>query len=281
VVVGMSHTYESLVTVFPDGQAIQANLDLLPSFNPPPETLEDFQKMLETRKQLVDVRAADARFVLDQLEQINANDPKGLLAGILDLDNVGIYGHSIGGVTVPEVLRSDSRFKAGLSLDSDPFLGFEHAIPEGLDQAYMIVSDRNNSANYDNVDEFFASLGLRNDGYSVAIGGMGHGNFSDNPLLSPLLLANGFPPERLQLGSIDPLLGTQVANAYNRAFFDRYLKNINSPLLQGALPDGMNQEDITFVKVSPATSIPEPSTTVTLFGLAGLGLLTTKRKKTC
>jgi hypothetical protein len=203
-----------------------------------------------------------------------------LLAGFLDLDNVGIYGHSIGGVTVPEVLRSDSRFKAGLSLDSDLILGFENIIPEGLDQAYMIVSDRG-SPNDTHVDEFFSSLGLRNDGYSVAIGGMGHGNFSDNPLLSPLLIANGFPPEKLQLGSIDPLLGTQVANAYSRAFFDRYLKNINSPLLQGELPDGMNQEDITFVKVPPTTSVPEPATTVPLFGLAGLGLLTSKRKKTC
>lgn len=287
VVVGISHTYESLVTVFPDGQAIQANLSLLPKFTLPENpTEEDLQKMLETRKQLVEVRTADARFVLDQLEQINVNDPKGLLAGFLDLDNVGIYGHSLGGVTVPEILRSDSRFKAGLSLDSDPlsipFLDyFEGVIPEGLDQPYMIVSDRNDSPNYTNVDEFFASLGLRNDGYSVAIGGMEHGNFSDLPLLSPLLLANGFPPEELELGSIDPLLGTQVANAYNRAFFDRYFKNIDSPLLQGGLPDGMNQEDITFVKVSPATSVPEPATTVTLFGFAGLGLLTSKRKKTC
>jgi hypothetical protein len=56
VVVGISHTYESLVTVFPDGQAIQANLSLLPKFTLPENpTEEDFQKMLETRKQLVEV----------------------------------------------------------------------------------------------------------------------------------------------------------------------------------------------------------------------------------
>jgi hypothetical protein len=115
----------------------------------------------------------------------------------------------------------------------------------------------------------------------VAIGGMGHANFSDLPLLASFILADGVPLEVLKLGSINPLLGTKVTNAYNRAFFDRYLKNIDSPLLQGSLPDGMNQEDITFVKISPATSVPEPATTVTLFGFAGLGLLTMKKKKTC
>lgn len=279
VVVGMSHTYESLVTVFPDGQVSSVNPDLLPN---PDRSLEE---TLNIRRQLINVRTADARFVLDRLEEINTNDPNGLLTGHLDLDNIGIYGHSLGGVTVTEVLRSDPRFKAGLSLDSDPLNFppldyFEGVIPEGLDQPYMIVSDRD-SPNYDNVDEFFASLGLRNDGYSVTLGGMGHGNFSDNPLLLGLFGDSDALREYLQLGSIDPLLGTQVANAYNRAFFDRYLRNMDSPLLQGSFPDGMSQDDITFVTSPPAASVPEPATTASLFGLVGLGLIATKSRKTC
>jgi hypothetical protein len=74
-------------------------------------------------------------------------------------------------------------------------------------------------------------------------------------------------------------LGTQIANAYHRAFFDRYLRNIDSPLLQGSLPDGMSQDDITFVTSPPATSVPEPTTTASLFGLVGLGLIATKSRK--
>jgi hypothetical protein len=35
------------------------------------------------------------------------------------------------------------------------------------------------------------------------------------------------------IGSIRPERGEQIANAYLVAFFDRYLKNVDSELLQG------------------------------------------------
>jgi hypothetical protein len=248
VVVGMSHTYESLITVFPDGEVIPFNPSLSPTVNPP----GSLEELLETRQQLVNVRTADASFVLDQLEQINLNDPQGLLTGILDLDKVGIYGHSLGGVTVTQVLASDPRFDAGLSLDSDP-IATEGMIEGGIDEPYMVISDPG-SINTINPEAFFTALGLDNDGYSITIAGIGHGNFSDVPLLLPIL-ETSFSREQLQVGSLDPLLSTEVTNAYIRAFFDRHLLNLDSPLFEGAVPEGISPEAIDFVTYTPPPAL--------------------------
>ena len=71
------------------------------------------------------------------------------------------------------------------------------------------------------------------DAYYLSILGTGHFNFSDLPL-------RWLPPARFlfrqagYIGSIRPERGLEVSNAYLVAFFDRYLKNMNSALLQGS-----------------------------------------------
>ncbi|HEY3341404.1 MAG TPA: hypothetical protein VGK81_05275, partial [Anaerolineae bacterium] len=71
--------------------------------------------------------------------------------------------------------------------------------------------------------------------YLLNVSGAQHFNFSDLPQRQvpparPLFRAMGLT------GSIDPLRGEQIADAYLLAFFDRYLRNIASPLLAGSSP---------------------------------------------
>ena len=84
VVVALNHTYDSTVNIFPDGQVI------------PQSSLFDEaenEQLLDLLAESIDIRAEDAQFVLDELEEIDAgDDPTGLFSGKLDLERVGMYG---------------------------------------------------------------------------------------------------------------------------------------------------------------------------------------------
>jgi dienelactone hydrolase len=75
---------------------------------------------------MLTTRFADITFVLDQLHEL-ANPrhlstssepalPRGL-GRALDLDRIGIYGHSAGGATAAESLHNDHRLKAAANLE--------------------------------------------------------------------------------------------------------------------------------------------------------------------
>jgi hypothetical protein len=79
------------------------------------------------------------------------------------------------------------------------------------------------------MQEAFAAS--QSDAYYLSIGGTRHFNFSDLPLRL-------LPPARLlfraagYIGSIRPERGVEITNAYLVAFFDKYLKGVESGLLR-------------------------------------------------
>jgi dienelactone hydrolase len=60
-------------------------------------------------------RLKDMQFLIDELAVLNTSDP--LFAGRLDLDRIGVYGGSYGGMVV-ETCRSDSRVKCAVLYDA-------------------------------------------------------------------------------------------------------------------------------------------------------------------
>src|SRR6476469_1882794 len=72
-------------------------------------------------ERLIDIRAADSSFALDQLSRLAQLEPNSPIAGHLDLQHVGIVGHSIGGATAVQVMAGDARFKVGVNLDGKLF----------------------------------------------------------------------------------------------------------------------------------------------------------------
>ncbi|WP_019419845.1 alpha/beta hydrolase [Paenibacillus sp. OSY-SE] len=63
----------------------------------------------------------DATFVLDQIEALAGNDPDHRFTGRMDMENVGMFGHSFGGATSVQMLMTDSRIKAAINLDGGLF----------------------------------------------------------------------------------------------------------------------------------------------------------------
>ncbi|WP_236588162.1 alpha/beta hydrolase family protein [Tumebacillus amylolyticus] len=100
VVVTVGAAYETLFTVMPDGEFLRQGA-ALEGFD-----FGDFDAL----RKLVEVRRLDLLQVLDELAVWNEQDP--LLKGQLDLNGIGLIGHSLGGAAVYALAEEDSRVKA-------------------------------------------------------------------------------------------------------------------------------------------------------------------------
>jgi len=227
VVVGFDAPYRSLIVVFPDGRVIarapQNNADLVSG----PQ-----QEQLATN--LVQAWSADMRFALDQIERLNASDPSGKFVGRLDMQRVGVFGHSLGGATTLQFCHDDARCKAGIDVDGAP-LG--SVIGEGVTQPFMfLLSDHRSESNAETrpVEANIRSIYDRLPGdrrLQITIRGGNHYMFSDNGamLKSPLVMRL---MRALGIVRVDGRRQVAVTAHYISAFFDVYLKGAPASKLQ-------------------------------------------------
>jgi len=232
IVVSLDAPYRTVITAFPDGRvATRASGG-------------DFDRMLPSSAtqhlamQLMSVRIADLKFVLDQLLELNANDPTGRFKGKFDMRKVGIAGHSLGGATAAQFCHDDPRCAAGIDIDGMPF---GNVIQDGLHQPFFfLMSDhskesgsepqtveRNIESIYDHVPE-----GKR---WGMTIAGANHFTFSDQMFTkSPILMF--FLRRAGVMGPLEKRRGLAITGACVHTFFDVYLKG--APVEEmNSLPD--------------------------------------------
>lgn len=174
VVFALSAPYESAVSVLAGGHVVgqTTHPDVM---GPPPHPAIE---------RLIDIRAADSSFVLDQLHRLTRLDPSSPLASHLDLQHVGIIGHSIGGATAAQVIAADPRFKVAVNLDGKLF-GAQSAAH--LNRPLLwIQSDGAQTTEYTQGRDRLLSR-LRDGGALTTILGSVHIGFTDAPAyLTPL-----------------------------------------------------------------------------------------------
>jgi dienelactone hydrolase len=226
VVMAMQHTYGAIVTVFPDGTIAPNNPDALPN------GVSDEEYLVAARK-LVAQWARDISFALDYLAQQNT-DPVSAFYAKLDLDRVGVYGHSTGGGAAIQFCGTDARCKAVLGMDPYMLPVSEPVLDNGVSQpGFFMFSDGwhsdTGSTNNQLFDRFYSHV---SQGKGVVyIVGTKHYDFSDLPMLSPIAP---------QLGLKGPINGQQmakIANAYLLSFFDVALKDQPSNLFDGPVSE--------------------------------------------
>jgi len=222
VVVTVDHTYDAY-TQFPGGPV------LVPDFTDPvPMAPSDF--------------AADARFILDCVEQLAAGHnpdvdrrplPDGLL-GSPDLDRVGMFGWSKGGTATALAMLADDRIHAGLSFDGpmEPF------ITTDLHKPFMMMAAVFTRATDPAAEQFWTHLkGWRR---YLQLNGAEHISFTDSESLAvqaaPIL---GLSQQQVQdlIGTLDPAEALRIQQTYPLAFFDLHLRHRPSKLLDGPSPD--------------------------------------------
>jgi dienelactone hydrolase len=232
VVVGFDAPYRSWIVVQPDGKVIarapQNNADLFAG----PE-----QERLAAK--LVETWAADTRFALDQIERLNASDPSGRFQGRLDLQRVGMFGHSLGGATSLQFCHDDSRCKAGIDIDGAP-LG--SVVAEGVTKPFMFIlsaqiesSDSESRKVQADIKSIYDRL-PPDERLNLEIRGANHYLFSDDGALLKSRVITGVL-RTLGVVGIDGRRQIAVTAYCVHSFFDAYLKGsgvaklkISSPL---------------------------------------------------
>jgi predicted dienelactone hydrolase len=170
VVVALSHPYESAVSVLADGRVVG--------------TVTGASVFDANMADMTPIRAADSRFVLDQLGRLAQVEPGSPLVGHLDVRHTGIVGHSMGGAAAAQVVAEDPRFLVGVNLD-----GTLPAVLAGgwhLGAPFLwLQSDGQQQASYlQGRDRLLAAV----PGSDVlVVGGTSHTSFTDlSAYMSPL-----------------------------------------------------------------------------------------------
>ncbi|GBE27791.1 isoform II [bacterium BMS3Bbin03] len=245
VVVSVGHAYESALFLKPDGsvkafdpqnKAYRARR--AESGGREQERLKDriiraanfadrensYRRLLEKsplHQQSVQIWAADNHFVLKKLEQINAADS--ILKGMVDFENAGIIGHSLGGATAGEMASTEPKIKAGINLDGFQFGGLPD-VELKVPFMFMWENGRNVAGTAGANDLFFQKSQAAC--YSLVIKGFEHATFTDLPLFASIWQSAEPTPKSLR--------AIQLQREYILAFFNKHLKNRPAPLLKGS-----------------------------------------------
>jgi dienelactone hydrolase len=238
IVIGVNHTYSSYVTVFPDGRIIKRSpeLDISVMQILKENSSDTIQKLEYEFNEWV----LDVQFVLRLLEDTNSTFISADIRQRLNLEQIGMYGHSFGGALAAELCRIDTRCKAGISLDGavfdktlegnfkKPFMFIVGALlTEGAYPDQKILSHFNmTKSEWDtSIQKYkdaitFLCTKIGSDGHKIIIKDAGHFAFTDISLLKPFW-SYLF---RFDIGATRQ----DIIHETNRQviqFFDKYLKN--------------------------------------------------------
>ncbi len=241
VVAAITHPYDAMVTLFPDGRRITGDSKRWPSSPSFPE---------EVNLNQLKWHAQDIHFVLDEL--IRADHSESMpFAGHLDFTRVGAFGHSFGGEAAAQACQSDRRLLACLNQD-----GLASKAPYyldssgwGMDQAFMLIQ-RSPETGPPPAEELAAmkmtlaqaeailarleayqQSALKNTGkgsYHILIDNKRttHMHFSDLPLLQASDIEEAETAVQV----------LAIVRSYTLAFFDKMLRGTRSALLEGSVP---------------------------------------------
>jgi predicted dienelactone hydrolase len=248
VVVALGNTHESTAVEFPGGRVERRTDPTLCEAGADPFGAAG----QATLRRLLDVRVADTRFVLDQLERVNRGInpdasrtplPRGL-AGAMDTARVGMFGHSFGGGTAAAVLAADPRFVAGVDLDGFIIGPVAEA---GLDRPFLLLG----SSYHDTVLDptwrtFLPALTGWHRWYRVE--DAGHSRFTDiGGSAGRWGLKDTVEPGEwtANFGDIDDRTSQRIVIDLTAAFFRRFLHHRPAPILEHPTRRYPRVEDMT------------------------------------
>ncbi|MGG3280045.1 hypothetical protein [Paenibacillus solani] len=121
IVITIGATHESIFSIFPDGRFIQQSREI--------SEIDSLD--IHYWNQLLELRVDDIRYVMSNLEEV-LNSDKDLMA-VVDDNEIGIIGHSLGGAAAYEVLKREKVVTASVLLDPS-----FHLLKAGLEEKVSV-----------------------------------------------------------------------------------------------------------------------------------------------
>jgi hypothetical protein len=258
IVAAISHPYDAMLMLLPDGRSIRYDSSRWPA-TPTLEGVVSFNQL--------QWHADDIRFVLSELIHISESPQVHLpFDRFVDPERIGAFGHSFGGMAAALACQSDARIKACLDEDGEAAMQPFYLDPRGwgMDQAYMLLERARPSGPLSDQDvkgigldrpralELLARLEVDHDtalrrtgkgSYDVVLTNQNtsHMDFSDLGILGSQNTAE-FQMKENFLRTVDE---------YTLAFFDENLRGVPEPLIHSLTPRGLV---VGIRRFEPATS---------------------------
>ncbi|WP_027760128.1 acetylhydrolase [Streptomyces sp. AA1529] len=232
VVALLDHAYESFGTAF-TGPAGRRTLTCVAC-----GIVEDAPTDAGEKRRLARAardRAADISFTVDRLTgagrdaRSGTGDRSARWAALIDVRRIGAAGHSLGGNAAAVAAGTDRRIRAAANLDGTFFASVPRT---GLGRPTLMLGTRKDHTPHA-ADTTWPRTWQRLHGWKrwLTVTGSGHFTFIDLPILGG------------QAGVTDPgapLSGKrsgEITTRYVTAFFDRQLRALPRPLLDGPSPE--------------------------------------------
>ena len=201
LVIAADHAFDAYLTIFDDGTTAD--------YRSSGSEISSEADFWAVRGPQLSARTQDVRFILDVISErksASAADiatPASALWQRVDLNRIGVFGHSFGGATSLMALSQDSRIRAGIALDGWMVPVPEETIGEGIRKPVLYLGQESwdEPLNYEKLDRFIAN----SSGYATREiwAGTKHMDFADAPHLSNFARRIGFagtlPSEELRL----------------------------------------------------------------------------------
>ena len=214
VIFACDHAYDAGVSIFPGERVIFNKTNI-------PEDYSEEEKWNLRRVQL-DYRATDIKFMLDEMSR--GNFLSEALKNSLDLEHIGLFGHSFGGGTSIVVASTDDRIDACFGLDAWFLPVPSSVLNSDLNKPFLHLGQVRwkEKENYLKLDTLVGN----NSAWSMRLDVQGatHYDFTDFSQFNRLT-------KRYGSGTIAPPRIRRITNSVIRDFFDHYLKN--GPALAG------------------------------------------------
>ncbi|QMS85144.1 alpha/beta hydrolase family protein [Candidatus Xianfuyuplasma coldseepsis] len=210
IVVSIDHTYGTVATVF-DGTVAPLNLEALPLRN----TTPDF---LEYANTLVNTYGDDVITTLNYLEDLQDGTIDSMFTGVLDVDSIGVVGHSTGGGGDVAAALKDDRIDAVFGLDAWVESIDETLLEQGLDIPSVFVRSGAWEESYNN-EQLYTLIDNSPSSILYQVDGTTHYDFSMVYMYSPLTGVIGFT------GDVDGRYLNTILETMMVDFFDETLQN--------------------------------------------------------
>jgi len=227
VVCSIDHPYHAFVTRQADGRSIPVDIGFLQSAIAAQNGTVTGRQLHDLEQSWMHLRTSDMQFVLDTIMTYTASPGSPAVFSHILEDAVGVFGHSMGGATAAAIGRDRTDVDAVIVLDGTMMGEQSHMRKEGDSSDAAYPKPILNLFN----EEHGREAGALGDAYpnaymharstnssQVTVYGSGHLNFTDLPLVSPILA------RLLGTGSVDAVECIRTTNHLVRAFFDRHLK---------------------------------------------------------
>ncbi|MDD6490912.1 MAG: dienelactone hydrolase family protein [Firmicutes bacterium] len=238
VVASIAHPYHAMYVKDVNGKTTYVDMDYLKGVleNNGTYDPETERGIYERSIQWMELRVADENFVLDTILD-KAKNSKEAPFMLIDAEKIGLFGHSMGGACSVQLGRERDDIDAVIDLEGTmlgEYVGFENGIEVYNEEPYPVpVLDVNGVRIIEAMDEMTEVvkdtipdwqyvnfyLGEHAADYKLVLfHNAGHLNFTDLPLISPVLA------KMLGVGEVDAKTCIENVNEVVLNWFDYYLK---------------------------------------------------------